>query len=243
MQKTYDYAIVGGGILGLSVAYKLKEKFPEASIILIEKEKELSAHQTGNNSGVIHSGLYYTPGSLKAENCLVGRHELVKFAEKHNIPHDICGKVIVATHKDELPFMEKIYQNGIANKIEGVRKITADEVKEIEPFVESIGGIHVPCTGIIDYKAMVYKLAELVKNASVPANIVMGEEVIGVEKGEISELITNKNKYKAKNLIFCGGLQADRLAKKDKVEIKEQIVPFRGDYYELTEEAKHKVRQ
>ena len=242
MKKTYDYAIVGGGILGLSVAYKLVEKFPEASILLIEKEKELSAHQTGNNSGVIHSGLYYTPGSLKAENCLAGRLELVEFAEKHNVPYDICGKVIVATQESELPFMEKIFQNGIANKIEGIRKITAEEVKEIEPFVESIGGIHVPCTGIIDYKAMVYKLAELVQKASVPAKIVMGEEVTGIEKGEVTELITSKNKYKAKKLIFCGGLQADRLAKKDKVNIKEKIVPFRGDYYELTEEAKYKVK-
>jgi len=242
MQKTHDYAIIGGGILGLSVAYKLVEKFPNASILLIEKEKELSAHQTGNNSGVIHSGLYYTPGSLKAENCLTGRLEMVEFAKKHNIPHDICGKVIVATQESELPFMNKIFENGIANKIEGIRKITAQEVKEIEPFVESIGGIHVPCTGIIDYKAVVYKLAELVKQNTVPGTIILDEEVKKINKGDVSELVTDKNTYKAKKLIFCGGLQADRLAKMDEVKIKEKIVPFRGDYYELTDEAKTKVK-
>ena len=238
----YDYAVVGGGIVGLSTAYKLTLKFPQAKILLIEKEDKLSAHQTGNNSGVIHSGLYYTPGSLKAENCREGRHELVAFAQKYNIPHDVCGKVIVATDEKELPFMNKIYENGIANQTEGIRKITADEIKEIEPFVEGIAGIHVACTGIIDYPAVVYKLAELIKEHTVPAVIKLGEEVRGIEKGEVSILITTKGKYQAKKLIFCGGLQADRLAKKDGVNLKEKVVPFRGDYYELTDQAKHKVK-
>lgn len=242
MSQVFDYAIVGGGILGLSTAYKLTQKFPESTILLIEKEKELSAHQTGNNSGVIHSGLYYTPGSLKAENCREGRHELVAFAKEHNIPHDICGKVIVATDEKELPFMNKIYENGVANRIEGIRKITAEEIKEIEPFVEGIAGIHVACTGIIDYPAVVFKLAELIQNHTVPAVITMEEEVRGVEKGNVSKLLTSKGSYQAKKLVFCGGLQADRLAKKDGVKLKEKVVPFRGDYYELTEEAKHKVK-
>ena len=242
MSQIYDYAVVGGGIVGLSTAYKLTLKFPQAKVLVIEKENELSAHQTGNNSGVIHSGLYYTPGSLKAENCREGRHELVAFAQKYNVPHDVCGKVIVATEEKELPFMNKIYDNGIANQTEGITKISAEEVKQIEPFVESIGGIHVACTGIIDYRATVHKLADLIKAHTFPAEIKLGEEVKGIEKGEISKLITNKGSYEAKRLIFCGGLQADRLAKKDGVDLKEKVVPFRGDYYELTDQAKHKVK-
>ncbi|MGB1041278.1 MAG: L-2-hydroxyglutarate oxidase [Flavobacteriales bacterium] len=242
MSKIYDFAVIGGGIVGLSTAYKLTLKFPQATVLLIEKENELSAHQTGNNSGVIHSGLYYTPGSLKAENCREGRHELVAFAKKYNVPHDVCGKVIVATDEKELPFMNKIYENGIANQTEGISKVTADEIKQIEPFVESIGGIHVACTGIIDYPAVVFKLADLIKQHTVPAEIKLGEEVKGIEKGEISKLITNKGSYQAKKLIFCGGLQADRLAKKDGIDLKEKVVPFRGDYYELTEQAKYKVK-
>lgn len=242
MNKIYDYAIIGGGIVGLSTAYKLSLKFPQASILLFEKEEELSAHQTGNNSGVIHSGLYYTPGSLKAENCREGRHELVAFAKEYNVPHDVCGKVIVATDEKELPFLNKIFDNGFANQTEGIAKITAEEVKQIEPYVESIGGIHVPCTGIIDYRATVHKLAELITSSSVPAKINLGEEVKGIIKGEVSELKTTKSSYQAKKLIFCGGLQADRLAKKDGVQLKEKVVPFRGDYYELTEQAKHKVK-
>lgn len=242
MSKIYDYAVVGGGIIGLSTAYKLTLKFPQAKVLVIEKEKELSAHQTGNNSGVIHSGLYYTPGSLKAENCKTGRLELVDFAQKYNVPHDVCGKVIVATDEKELPFMDKIFNNGIANETEGISKITADEVKQIEPFVESIGGIHVPCTGIIDYRATVHKLADLIKANEVQADIKLGEEVKAINQGDVSELLTDKGRYKAKKMIFCGGLQADRLAKKDKVDLKEKVVPFRGDYYELTEKAKHKVK-
>lgn len=239
----YDFAIVGGGIVGLSTAYKLQLRFPEAKVLLIEKEEKLSQHQTGHNSGVIHSGLYYTPGSLKAKNCYEGRHELVAFAKKYNIPHDICGKVIVATDEKELPFMDKIFENGVANNIEGIKKISAQEVKEIEPFVECIAGIHIPCTGIIDYPAVVNKLAELVKEHTISAQIILGEEVKSIDKNEgFSVLNTSEKRYKAKKLIFCGGLQADRLAKKDGVKVKEKVVPFRGDYYELTEEAKHKVK-
>ena len=242
MSEIYDYAVVGGGIVGLSTAYKLTLKFPQAKVLVIEKEIELSAHQTGNNSGVIHSGLYYAPGSLKAENCKTGRLELVAFAQKHNIPHDVCGKVIVATDEKELPFMENIFNNGIANETEGITKINAEEVKQIEPYVESIGGIHVPCTGIIDYRATVHKLADIITASSNPAVIKLGEEVTVINQGEISELVTTKESYKAKKMIFCGGLQADRLAKKDHVDLKEKVVPFRGDYYELTEKAKHKVK-
>ncbi len=239
----YDFAVIGGGIVGMSTAYKLKLKFPEANIILFEKEQELSAHQTGHNSGVIHSGLYYTPGSLKAENCFEGRHELVAFAKKYNVPHDICGKVIVATNESELQHMDRIFNNGLQNKIEGIAKVTKEEIKDIEPFVEAVAGIHVPCTGIIDYPAVVNTLAKLVTEDTVPVELKLNSKVDRVEKGEeYNTIYANGEGYKAKKLIFCGGLQADRLAKLDEVKLKEKVVPFRGDYYELTEQAKHKVQ-
>lgn len=239
----YDFAIVGGGIVGLSTAYKLGLRHPDKKIILFEKESILSAHQTGHNSGVIHSGLYYTPGSLKAVNCYEGRHELVAFAKKYNIPHDICGKVIVATDESELAQMDRIFQNGLLNNIEGIQKISAKEVKEIEPFVECIAGIHVPVTGIIDFPAVVRKLGDLITKKENKAEIKLNTKVKAVIKGDaFNEVQTNNGSYKAKKLIFCGGLQADRLAKMDQVKIKEHVVPFRGDYYELTEEAKHKVK-
>ncbi len=240
---TYDVAIIGGGIVGAATFYKLQKKNPNLKIVLIEKMNQLADHQTGHNSGVIHSGLYYKPGSLKARNCIQGRHELVAFAKEYGIKHDICGKVVVATDPSELPNMEKVFQTGLENKIEGIEKITADQVKEHEPHVESIGGIWVPCTGIIDFRGATEKMAELALAMNSESSMRLGEEVIGIEKGEeTSTVVTNKNKYTAKYLVFCAGLQADRLAKKDGVDLKEKVVGFRGDYYELTEEAKYKVK-
>lgn len=240
---TYDVAIIGGGIVGAATFYKLQKKNPDLKIVLIEKMDKLADHQTGHNSGVIHSGLYYKPGSLKARNCIQGRHELVAFAKEYGIKHDVCGKVVVATDAAELPHMEKIFQTGLENQIEGIEKISADQVKEHEPFVESIGGIWVPCTGIIDFRGATEKMAELALALNSESSMHLGEEVIGIEKGEeTSTVVTQKNKFKAKYLVFCAGLQADRLAKKDGVDLKEKVVGFRGDYYELTEEAKHKVK-
>lgn len=241
--KIYDITIVGGGIVGVATAYKIQIKHPSLKILIIEKEQKLAAHQTGNNSGVIHSGLYYKPGSAKAKTCVDGRKQLVQFAKEYSIKHDVCGKVVVAVEEKELPFMDKIFQNGLDNNTEGIEKITADQVKEIEPYVKSIGGIWVPCTGIIDYKSVTNKLAELVIQKQPESKIVLGEEVLEYEQGqENTEVITSKNKYITKYMVFCGGLQADRLAKKDNVELKEKIVSFRGDYYDLTEQAKHKVK-
>jgi len=242
-KKTYDITIVGGGIVGAATAYKIQLKHPNLKILVIEKEERLANHQTGNNSGVIHSGLYYKPGSYKAKNCVDGRKQLVKFAQEHNIKHDVCGKVVVAVEENEIPFMDKIFDNGIANDTEGIEKITAAQVKDIEPYVKSIGGIWVSCTGIIDYRGTTEKLAELVEAKQEESKIVLGEEVLSYTHGEdITEVITSKNKYLTKYMIFCGGLQADRLAKKDKVDLKEKVVGFRGDYYDLTDQAKHKVK-
>ncbi|HAE31803.1 MAG TPA: L-2-hydroxyglutarate oxidase [Flavobacteriales bacterium] len=239
----YDFAIIGGGIVGAATLYKMQMAFPGLNIILIEKEKILADHQTGHNSGVIHSGLYYTPGSLKAKNCVAGRHELVAFAKEHNIAHDVCGKVVAAADESELPFMNKIFDNGVANNTEGIEKINGDQVREIEPFVKAIAGIHVPCTGIIDFRGTTNKLAEIALAKNAASKMVLGEEAKNFETtSELTTITTTKNTYKAKRLIFCGGLQADRLAAKDRAPIKEKVIGFRGDYYELEDHAKHKVK-
>lgn len=240
---SFDIAIIGGGIVGAATLYKLQSKNPHLKIVLLEKEDELAAHQTGHNSGVIHSGLYYKPGSLKAKNCFEGRHELVVFAKEHGINFDICGKVIVATDEKELPNLERIYQNGVQNQIEGIRKINTDEVKEIEPYVECIAGIYVPVTGIIDFRGATAKMVELALSINPESEVRLSTEFQSVEKKDDFSIIqTNKGSLQARFLVYCAGLHADRLAKKDGVKLKEQVVPFRGDYYELAEHAKHKVK-
>lgn len=240
----YDIAIVGGGIVGLASAYKIQKHFPSLKILLLEKEDHLAAHQTGRNSGVIHSGLYYKPGSYKAKNCVKGRKELVQFAKEYHIPHDICGKIVVATDKTELPFLEKIFNNGEANDTEGIEKIGPDRIKEIEPYCTTgIAGIWVPCTGIIDYIATTNKLAELIKSIQPNSKILTGYKVKNIAKDSSFSIIkTNKENFTAKKMIFCGGLFSDRLAKKDHIETNMQIVGFRGDYYDLTEQAMHKIK-
>ncbi len=239
----YDIAIIGGGIVGAATFYKIQKAYPDLKILLIEKEAKLADHQTGNNSGVIHSGLYYKPGSHKARNCVNGRHELVAFAKEYNVAHDVCGKVVVATKESELPFMNKIFDNGIANNTEGIEKITGEQVKDIEPHVEGVAGIWVPCTGIIDFRGATEKMVEVALGTQPESKLMLGTEAKNFEHHEEdTSIITSKGTFKARKTIFCGGLQADRLAKKDGVKIKEKVVGFRGDYYELTDQAKHKVR-
>ena len=212
-------------------------------ILLLEKEPHLADHQTGNNSGVIHSGIYYKPGSLKAVNCVNGRRELVRFAKEYGVKHDICGKLIVATKESEFVHMEKIWQHGIANGIEDMRRVNTDEIREIEPYCSGIAGIHIGCTGIIDFRGATEKMAEIALAKQPASEVHTGEEARAFERsGDITRVITSRGAYHARNLIFCAGLQADRLAKKDGVILKEKVVGFRGDYYELTEQAKHKVK-
>lgn len=243
VNQHFDIIIVGGGIVGAATMYKLQESNPKLSILLLEKEKGLADHQTGNNSGVIHSGIYYKPGSQKAINCVNGRRELVQFAKDYGVKHDVCGKLIVAMEEKELPQLEKIYGTGLENGIESMRKVTAAEIKEIEPYCTGIAGIHVGCTGIIDFRGATEKMAELAKARNNKSAVHTSEEAIGFEsEGEFQRVITKRAVYSAKKLIFCAGLQADRLARKDGVKLKEKVVGFRGDYYELTEQAKHKVK-
>lgn len=241
--KIFDIAIIGGGIVGAATFYQIQKHHPELKIILIEKEHHLAFHQTGNNSGVMHSGLYYRPGSLKAKNCVEGRKALVKFAQENNIPHEVCGKIVVATDPSELPFLDKIFATGIENGIEGIEKINTQQIKEHEPFCEGIAGIWVPCTGIIDYKKATEKMVEIALNTNLESELVLNTEAVSFEKeNDINLITTNKKNYQSRFIIFCGGLQADRLARKDHVQLKEKVVGFRGDYYELTDTAKHKIK-
>lgn len=240
--KTFDYIVVGGGIVGLATAYKLQLKFPERSIAILEKEERIGKHQTGRNSGVIHSGIYYTPGSYKAKNCRNGRNQLEAFAKKYNISHDICGKIIVATSQAELPILENIYQRGLENKTEGICYLNRSEIKEKEPFIEGIKAIWVPTAGIIDYVEVGAKLVDLISKINENSKLITKCEF------RSSTIVNNENKvetsqgtFKTISIIFCGGLQADRLAKKSKIDLDMQIVGFRGDYYELTDIAKHKI--
>jgi L-2-hydroxyglutarate oxidase len=181
----YDIIVMGGGIVGLASAYKINLRYPNLKILVLEKEDQVAAHQTGHNSGVIHSGLYYKPGSYKAKNCVDGRRELVQFAKDHHIPHDICGKIVVATQTSELQHLNKVYNNGIANQVEGVEKITAAQIREIEPFCTGIEGLWVPCTGIIDYADVSRKYVELINNQFTSSKVLTGHEVTGFENADV----------------------------------------------------------
>jgi len=239
----FDIAIIGGGIVGAATFYQLQNRFPNKRIVLLEKEAVLADHQTGNNSGVLHSGLYYPPGSLKAENCVRGREQLVEFARNHQIPHDVCGKVVVATEEKELPYLDKIFQTGLKNGLSEIRMLSGEEVREIEPHVRAIRGIWVPYTGIIDYRKATEKMVELALAMQTESAVELSTEVFKtIDRGNETEVVTNSGSFFVRYSVFCAGLQADRLARKDGIKLEEKVVGFRGDYYELEEHAKHKVK-
>ncbi len=242
-EKIFDIAVVGGGIVGLASAYKLQQKYPSKSIVVIEKEEKLATHQTGRNSGVIHSGLYYKPGSYRAKNCVNGRKQLVAFAKKYEVAHDVCGKIVVATDESELERLDGIHQRGMANGLEGLKILDAQEIKEIEPYIEGIRALWVPEAGIIDFVGVTNKLAELLVQLNPNSEVYTGMEVLDFKHQEsYTELHTNKELIKCKYQVFCGGLHSDRLARKDQVKSDVRIVGFRGDYYDLTEQGKKKIR-
>ncbi len=244
MEPIYDVAVVGGGIVGAATFYRLQSRFPGLRMVLVEKEALLADHQTGHNSGVIHSGLYYPPGSLKAKNCVDGRRALVEFARAHHIPHDVCGKVVVAADASELPMLEKIHRIGQENRIEGLERIDADALRDLEPHCRGVAALHVACTGIIDFRAATARMVEIATTLQPESALRLGEEVTAIERdGDVSVLRTARGTtLRCKVLIACAGLHADRIARKDGVALRERVVGFRGDYYELTHAAQHKVR-
>lgn len=236
----YDFAIVGGGIVGLSTAMALSQRFPAAKIVLLEKENLLAAHQTGNNSGVIHSGIYYKPGSFKAKFCREGNRSMVTFCQEHGIDYEVCGKVIVATDLEELPLLDNLYQRGLDNGIE-VAKLTREEVREIEPHVNCLRGIFVKSTGIVNYKQVCAKYAELAKDRG--TELYLNQKVKGIKETKEGYVIeTNRGELSTRFLINCAGLFSDRLAKLAGVNPPAKIVPFRGEYYELTPEKRYLVK-
>ena len=240
--NTFDFAIVGGGIVGLATAYKLQLKYPEKSVVIFEKESAIGKHQTGRNSGVIHSGIYYKPRSYKALNCKNGREQLVKFAKKYKISYEACGKIIVATSQEELPVLESIYQKGLENKTPGICYLSAKELSEKEPFIVGLKAIFVPSAGIIDYVAVGQKFLDLIAQTNIKSQLITNCLVRKVTPfNGFKSLATSQGEFKAKQIIFCTGLQSDRMAKSDKVKLDMQIVGFRGDYYELTPQAQHKI--
>ncbi|MDC0908891.1 L-2-hydroxyglutarate oxidase [Flavobacteriales bacterium] len=235
----YDIAIVGGGIVGLASGFQLQTNFPNLRIVIFEKENELAFHQTGNNSGVIHSGLYYKSGSYKANNCVSGRKLLIQFAKENNIDFDVCGKLVVAVNNDEAERLIELKNNGEKNGLIGLKILEPNEFKKIEPNISGVKALWVPQSGIIDYKSVTNKLAENILSINSKSLILTGCEVLDFFNNKI---ITSKGNFYSKHNIFCGGLFSDRLAIKDQLDLKMQIVGFRGDYYRLSESAKSKIK-
>jgi (S)-2-hydroxyglutarate dehydrogenase len=230
--KTCDVAVVGGGIVGLATAWRLLERDPRLSVVLLEKEGEPGAHQTGHNSGVIHSGLYYKPGSEKARTCVEGGRLLLDFCRTHGVPHEICGKLVVATSKDELPRLAELARRGRENGVAGLREMEPAEFRKIEPHAAGVRALHVPSTGITDYRLVARTLASLL--AGKGAEVRLGAKVTKVASTPSDVRITaGGDEFAAKSAVNCGGLHADRIARLDGVDAGVRIVPFRGEYYRL----------
>lgn len=237
----YDIAIVGGGIVGLATALRLKVARPDLKMVLLEKEKALAQHQTGNNSGVIHSGIYYKPGSLKAKNCIEGYKQLLEFCEREQIHYELCGKIIVATDASELPALATVYQRGIENGLKGLKKIAKEEIKDYEPYCTGIEGIYVPQTGIIDYKKVALKYAENFRNLG--GEIILGEKIKDIRNNLSDSTLTSEtSSYQSKVVVNCAGLFSDRIAAINNKKIGFRIIPFRGEYFELKKERQYLVK-
>ena len=238
--SVYDYTIVGGGIIGLSTAMALGKRFSGAQILVLEKEKNWAFHQTGHNSGVIHSGIYYKPGSLKARLSREGNRSMVEFCQEHGIEHEVCGKVIVATESEELPLLENLYQRGLTNGL-GVRKIGQEELKEIEPHVNGLAGIHVPSTGIVDFKQVAQTFAYLIREQGGAFQLNTRVEKI-IENGQNVIIESTQGTFRTRFLINCAGLHSDRIARLGQAKTNMKIVPFRGEYYDLKPEKRYLVK-
>ena len=235
-----DFIIIGGGIVGLSTAYHLKMQNADLNVVVLEKESDLALHQTGHNSGVIHSGIYYKPGSLKAINCKKGYDQLIQFCDENAIQYDLCGKIIVATEKKELDSIKTILERGIANGLEGIKKINSQEIREIEPHCAGIEGIWVPQTGVIDYVAVSKKYAELFLHSG--GEIHFNQKVTSIsDKGKFSVVQTEDAEFQATTIINCAGLYSDKVAKMTDQKIDVQILPFRGEYYSIKKEKEYLV--
>ena len=236
----YDFAVIGGGIVGLSTAWTLLRRYPGAGVVVLEKEETLARHQTGHNSGVIHSGVYYKPGSMKARFAREGGNRLVELCEEHGVAYEICGKVIVATEPEEIPRLRNIYERGIENGL-AVEKIGPEELGELEPYATGLAALKVPSTGIVDFVGVAGAFARMIADEG--GELRVGTEVTGIsETGDRVELRTSGESILARVLINCAGLHSDRVAALAGVETGARIVPFRGEYYDLAPDSRHLVK-
>lgn len=238
--KIYHVAIIGGGIVGTAVGMALQEVGTQ-NFVVLEAEKKLAAHQTGNNSGVIHSGLYYKPGSLKAKNCVEGRELMYKFCEQYNIKHERCGKLVVATRNEEVSQLELLEERGKANGLTGIKRLNPDELKEYEPYVNGLAGLFVGETGIVDYNLVTETYAKIILENG--GEVKTDSKFLRLRKDNVSLILeTTSGEYKAKFLINCAGLYSDKVAKICGVNPGLQIIPFRGEYYKLKKEKEYLVK-
>ena len=237
----YDVIIIGGGVVGLGVGLEITRRFPRQKLLLVEKEDEVARHQSGHNSGVIHSGIYYKPGSLKARLCVAGAAAMVEFCREHGIPHNVCGKVIVATREEEVPRLEELRQRGEANGLAGLRRIGPEELREIEPHARGLQALVVPSTGITDFAMVCRKYAQLIAHGGGTVRTSAAVSAIRRSKQEIV-VETGKGAFATKSLINCAGLHSDRMARLAGDDPGILVVPFRGEYYDLTPERASLVR-
>lgn len=243
MLTNYNFIVVGAGVVGLATAYKLQLKFPNKSIAILEKEPKIAMHQTGRNSGVIHSGIYYKPGSYKAKNCKNGHSQLIDYSKKNDVNFELCGKIIVATNNNELPILESIFERGLKNETEGICFLNSEEISEKEPFIKGIKAIWVPTAGIIDYVGLCESFVKNIQKINVNSTVITSCEVTKLQTLPNKTVVnTTKGIYESEKVIFCTGLQSDRVAEKDQLILDMQIVGFRGDYYKLKLEAVHKIK-
>uniref|UniRef100_UPI004047F579 L-2-hydroxyglutarate oxidase n=3 Tax=Roseivirga sp. TaxID=1964215 RepID=UPI004047F579 len=237
----YDVIVIGGGIVGLATAYQTLAKKPGLKVLLLEKESKLATHQTGNNSGVIHSGLYYKPGSLKATNCINGYKMLLDFCDQEDIAYDLCGKVVVATNEAQKPLLENLYQRGLQNGLDQISRISIQELKEIEPHVSGIAALKVPYTGIIDYKQVAEKYGE--KIIALGGGIQLKSKVININSSGTNTSVSTENQsFETKLVINCCGLYSDKIARKTSADVDLKIIPFRGEYFKLVPEKEYLVK-